>query len=206
MTTEQQKLFVRMMTLLFQAQQFVTDLFFKNRLDESIEHTINRHIQYWTHPSQESGREYVNSLKDLERVIQEIIYLEKGDIVRLTVSREQVLQYLLNFIREIKPQRQVLEIKEVITKPTQLTPSRLSPTVSSEATIQKSSQSKGGLTKTQKNILDFVRREPDCRTKDVVNQFSTLSQRTVKRGLRELNEEGRVIKRSDGVAVYYSVT
>ena len=72
------------------------------------------------------------------------------------------------------------------------------------SSVRKTIRHKGRLTETQKNILEFVRREPDCRTKDVIDQFSALSQRTVKRGLKELNEEGKIIKRSDGGAVYYS--
>ena len=202
MTTELQKLFVRIMTPLFQAQQSVADLFFKNRLGEEIEHAIDKHIQYQAHPSLESQREYIRALKDLNKVLQEIIYLEKGDAIQLTFSQEQVLRYLHGFLQEIRVGKQTSTKTEVVMKTTEPTPRPLIPT--STPVIQKSSRGKVRLSKTQENILEFVRQEPDCRTKDVISQFSALSQRTIKRGLKELGEEGRIVKRSDGVAVYYS--
>ena len=201
MTTELQKLFMKVMTPLFQAQQSVTDLFFKNRLSEDIEHAINKHIQYWAQPSGESQREYVRTLKDLDKVIQEIIYLEKGNAIQLAVAHEQVLLYLYNFLQEIRVSKQPSIKTEVVVESSEPTPR---PVIPSAPVIKKTIRNKSKLSETQENILEFVRREPDCRTKDVVNQFNALSQRTIKRGLKELNEEGWIIKRSDGAAVYYS--
>ncbi len=201
MTREYQKLFVQIMTPLFQAQQSVVDLFFKNRLNENIERTIDRHIQYWAHPSQESQREYIRVLKDLDGILQEITYLEKGDAIQLAISQEQVLRYFHNFLQGTRTEKQIPVETEVV-RPVEPTPR---PVVSNVVSvIQKSGRGKGKLSETQQNILEFVRQEPDCRTKDVINQFSALSQRTIKRNLRELNKEGRIVKRSDGAAVYYS--
>ncbi|MDP4001773.1 MAG: DeoR family transcriptional regulator [bacterium] len=200
MTREYQKLFVRMMTPLFQAQQSVVDLFFKNRLNEDIEHLINGHIQYWTCLSEESRRDFIRTLKDLNKILQEIIYLEKGDIIQLSITQEQVLRYLLSFIQGIQIKKEISNKVEVVTEPTEPTPL----ITASSPVVWKTKQGKGKLTKTQEQILEFVRKEPDCRTKDVMNQFSVLSQRTVKRGLKELNEEGKIAKRIERGAVYYS--
>jgi len=194
MTTERQKLFVRMMTPLFHAQQSVADLFFKNRLNKEIEHAIDKHIQHQASPSKESRDEYIRALKDLYKVLQEIIYLEKGDAIQLAFSQEQVLRCLYDFLQDARVGKQTpvkTEVAEVVIK-----------TVA--PVIKKTIQNRSKLSETQNNILEFVRREPDCRTKDVIGQFSALSQRTIKRGLKELNEGGWIIKRSDGVAVYYS--
>ena len=194
MTTERQKLFVRTMTPLFQAQQSVADLFFKNRLNKEIEHAIDKHIQHQASPSKESRDEYIRALKDLYKVLQEIIYLEKGDAIQLAFSQEQVLRCLYDFLQDARVGKQTpvkTEVAEVVIK-----------TVA--PVIKKTIQNRSKLSETQNNILEFVRREPDCRTKDVIGQFSALSQRTIKRGLKELNEGGWIIKRSDGVAVYYS--
>jgi|SRR3989344_3004069 len=211
MTTERQKLFVRMMTPLFHAQQSVADLFFKNRLNKEIEHAIDKHIQHQASPSKESRDEYIRALKDLYKVLQEIIYLEKGDAIQLAFSQEQVLRCLYDFLQDART------IKQTPTKTEAVVSTRGGPASgwnaepaprpvisASESVVQKSFRNKGKLTETQNNILEFVRREPDCRTKDVIGQFSALSQRTIKRGLKELNEGGWIIKRSDGVAVYYS--
>lgn len=201
MTIEQQKLFVRMMTPLFQVQQSVVDLFFKNRLNEEIEHAIDKHIQYQASSSEESRRKYIRTLKDLDKVLQEIIYLEKGDAIPLAVAQEQILHYLYNFLQEIRVSKQPSIKTEVVLKSAEPTPR---PVIPSVPVIRKTIRNRGKLSETQENILEFVRREPDCRTKDVIGQFSALSQRTIKRGLKELNEEGWIIKRLEGVAVYYS--
>lgn len=198
MTTNQQKLFVQMMTPLFQAQQSVVDLFFKKRLNEEIEQVIDKHIYYWAHSSEESQLEYIRVLKDLDKVLQEIIYLEKGDTISLAVAREQVLQYLCNLLKEIRMSKQISVETEVV-------PNKPVVVVQKPVRIKSLSVRAGKLTKTQESILEFVRREPDCRTKDVINQFNVLSQRTIKRVLKELNEDGRIVKRLDGIAVYYSV-
>ena len=201
MAAERQKLFIGMMTPLFRAQESVTDLFFKNRLNKEIERAIDKHVQHQASPSQESRDEYIRALKDLDKVLQEIIYLEKGDAIQLAFSQEQVLRCLYGFLQDTRTIKQTPTKTEVVVKLAEPTPR---PVIASEPIIQKPIGNKGRLTETQNNILEFVRREPDCRTKDVIGQFSALSQRTVKRGLKELNEDGWVIKRSDGVAVYYS--
>lgn len=204
MPTETQKLFLRMVTSLFQVQQSVADLFFKNRLDEEIEKTIERYIQYRTHPSDESRRGYMEILKELDKILQELVYLGKGDSVELAVSREQVLRCLSSFIQEVRVGKEApIKNKGIIKLLEPITP----PEVPSSRTVQKPIRDKKAskLSENQEKILDFVRREPDCRTKDVVSQFSALSERTVKRGLKELSNEGKIIKRSEGVAVYYSV-
>jgi DNA-binding transcriptional ArsR family regulator len=202
MTIKRQKLFLRMMTSLFQAQQSVADLFFKNRLDEDISQALEKHIQYLARPSKETQHEYIRSLKDLDKILQEITYLEKGDAIQLALSHEQALRYLHDFLREIRTIKQTPTGTEAVTK--SIAPASR-PLTSSAPVIQKSRRNKNKLSETQEKILEFVRREPDCRTKDVVSQFSALSQRTVKRGLKELSEEGKIVKRADGVAVYYSV-
>lgn len=202
MATERQKLFLQMMTSLFQAEQSVADLFFKNRLKEEIEQTLDRHIQYLACQSKETQQEYIRSLKGADKFLQEIIYVEKGDVVQLAIARERVLEYLHDFFRGIVNTKHTSTEIEMMVKSAEPAPRSL---VSNIPVIKKTIRGKGRLTETQENILEFVRREPECRTKDIVNQFSALSQRTVKRGLKELSEDGKIIKKIEGGAVYYSV-
>jgi len=210
MSTEQQKLFVSMMTSLFHVQQSVVDLFFKKRLNEDIEQVMDKHIQYFAHSNKESQREYIWATKSLNKTLEEIIYLEKGNVSSLTVAHERVLQHLYNLLEEIRMSKQIFVETEVASISSELVPRPTIPNkpvvmVQKPVRIKSLSVRAGKLTKTQESILEFVRREPDCRTKDIISQFSALSQRTIKRGLKELNEEGKIVKRSDGVAVYYSV-
>ena len=203
MTSEQHKLFIRVMTSLFLVQQSMADLFLKNRLTEDIEHALEVHIKYWSHPSKESRYEHVRDLKDLGRTLEEITYLDKGDIIMIAITQEQVLRYLFNFIRDTKVIKEQKPTHAEIAVKT-VEPVSPRPVVQNTLSVSKSRGGNKRLTETQEKILEFVRREPDCRTKDVLSQFSALSQRTVKRGLKELSEEGKIVKRADGVAVYYS--
>ena len=209
MNTEQQKLFLWMMTSLFHVQQSVADSFFKKRLNEEIEQVMDKHIQYLAHPAKESQREYIWATKSLNKVLEEIIYLEKGDTISLAVAHERVLQHSYNLLKEIRTSKQISVETEIVPILPELVPHSTIPNkpivvAPKPVRIKSLSVHAGRLTKTQESILEFVRQEPDCRTKDVISQFSALSQRTIKRGLKELNEEGRIIKRLDGVAVYYS--
>lgn len=62
------------------------------------------------------------------------------------------------------------------------------------------------LSHNQKKILTFIASVPNARTKDIIDEFSSLSGRTVKRSLRELMEVGLITKRAEHKAVYYSAS
>jgi hypothetical protein len=54
-------------------------------------------------------------------------------------------------------------------------------------------------------ILGYVKKNPKARAKDVVDEFSILSERTVKRNLMELVRDGLLGKKSKKRSVFYSV-
>ncbi len=55
----------------------------------------------------------------------------------------------------------------------------------------------------KERILDFIRRSPHIRTREVIDQFNLISGRTVKRNLAELTREGLVRKKLENRATYY---
>src|SRR3989344_3909897 len=59
----------------------------------------------------------------------------------------------------------------------------------------------------KEKILNYIKHSPDSRTKDIIYEFSVLSERTVKRNLKELVSGGLVKKSSKDKdkAVYYHV-
>ncbi len=57
----------------------------------------------------------------------------------------------------------------------------------------------------KERIFNFIKHSPNSRTKDIIDEFSVLSQRTVKRNLKELTRGGFLRKWSKDNAVYYSV-
>jgi len=60
------------------------------------------------------------------------------------------------------------------------------------------------LNQSQQKILDFIKSYPNTRTKDIIQEFNALSDRTVKRNLTELSRTGLIKKKVDNKAVYYS--
>ena len=199
MTTERQNLFLAAMTSLFQVQQSVTDLFFKNRLREDMGFVLEAYVR----ENLGEARDYVRSLKQLNKTLEEIMYLERADVLDLALAREQVLRCIHASLHEINLAKQKPVVPLVTEKATTIVQAPTSRPISPPQKFPR--RDKKGLTETQEKILDFVRQAPDRRAKEVVNEFSALSQRTVKRSLKELSDEGKIIRRvEEGGAVYYS--
>ncbi|HEY4504223.1 MAG TPA: hypothetical protein VJI73_00440, partial [Candidatus Paceibacterota bacterium] len=62
-----------------------------------------------------------------------------------------------------------------------------------------------GLNPSKQKILEFIKSYPNTRTKDIINEFNALSDRTVKRSLTELMQIGLLKKKIENKAVYYSI-
>lgn len=60
------------------------------------------------------------------------------------------------------------------------------------------------LSPTKEKILQFIKNYPNKRPKDIIYEFSALSDRTVKRSLVELLRSGLIHKTIENKAVYYS--
>ncbi len=55
----------------------------------------------------------------------------------------------------------------------------------------------------KERIFRFIQQSPNARTKDIIEEFRLLSERTVKRNLKELIEGGFIQKKAEHKAVYY---
>lgn len=58
----------------------------------------------------------------------------------------------------------------------------------------------------KERIFNFIKHSPNSRPKEIIEEFNILSERTVKRNLKELTIEGLVHKFAKDNRVYYSVT
>src|SRR3989338_3517681 len=56
----------------------------------------------------------------------------------------------------------------------------------------------------KERILNFIKKSPNSQTKEIIYEFSLLSNRTVKRNLKELLDEGFIKKISKDNTVYYN--
>jgi predicted HTH transcriptional regulator len=57
---------------------------------------------------------------------------------------------------------------------------------------------------TKKKIIAFIRTQPQIRAKEILVELSSISNRTIKRNLKELVDSGMVIRYSDNGIIYYS--
>lgn len=193
MTLEHHRLFVQTLQALLQAQQEVSDIFFNRRLSNAIASVIESHIRYHS-TKKEHPQEYIQSWKSVDRLLEEIIYVSQSGRVALAISRERVLYYLREMILESRS----LKVQEAASLP----PSAPRPSVETFRT--KPLKSLLQINPTHVKILEFIRRAPERRPKEIIDEFSALSGRTIKRGLKELSQEGFIIKKSENRAVYYS--
>ena len=69
---------------------------------------------------------------------------------------------------------------------------------------QKNILQKRELNPNKEQILNFIKKSPNARTKDIIHEFNALSDRTVKRNLGELLRVGLINKKIENKAVYYS--
>ena len=71
-------------------------------------------------------------------------------------------------------------------------------------TSQKNIKQKLELNPSKEKILNFIKKSPNARPKDIIHEFNALSDRTVKRNLGELLRVGLINKKIENKAVYYS--
>src|SRR3989344_4452469 len=136
-------------------------------------------------------------LNQCDNLLDFLDYLEHSKLTAVTplfYSRRN----LLNF---------KLELVKFKNKQTEL-PVRPKESNHKTSVFKKTSISKNNDLREDSNkekILSFIKRSPNSRTKEIVEEFSILSERTVKRNLKELIEGGLVKKLSKNKAVYYSI-
>lgn len=198
MTSDRHSLFVHTLEFLFRAHISIRDPFFASRLSERLYSLILLHIQHNGSPREQrtQGREYFRACKETSLLLEQIAHVGSGDPVLIRTAQERLLSYARHVI---------MDIKNIPVEPA------VRPSVSSQQAtplIQSAQASRPKPTnrnKTQEQILEFVKRVPECRPKDIIGEFNALSQRTVKRSLKELSEMGLIVKKTnEDKAVYYS--
>jgi hypothetical protein len=200
MSSDHHTLFIQTLTFLFQAQQSVIDEFFVERFSENITAVLAQHIAYHAAHSDRRaiGRDYIRACKEMAAALEAIGYLNIADSILVATAHERLLVYLRDLVADVKRNLVKNNASVPVSEPT--TRPESSPVLS-----PKTLQSKKVRNPTQEKILEFVKQAPDCRPKDIIGEFSALSQRTVKRSLKELSDAGLIVKKTaEDKAVYYS--
>ncbi len=161
-------------------------LLWKSLKEEELKH---KNISHPFNQSLGGALEFVTQLKHLGNI-------EETPLLNL---QQALLEMKLEAIILIK------NVKKVSQKPTESLPEAEESPIPVKIRPAKSLKPTPSLNRNQESILSFIKETHSVRTKQVIDQFSTLSGRTVKRNLKELLTEGLIVKQADNHGgMYYS--
>ena len=149
-------------------------------------------VSVYSLPPKDNVAQYSTTLLTTTNSLLELLdYLEHSKTTAATpllYARRSLFAFKLQLIR-IQPGQPIIE-KERAASP-------VTPKIKKEI----------NLSGNKEKILNYIKHSPDSRTKDIIYEFSVLSERTVKRNLKELVSGGLVKKSSKDKdkAVYYHV-
>lgn len=185
-------------------RQTIKDIFFAERLDVKINILISGYIQFEISRRGDNVAQYYNKYCSLIRLfdeyLEEIRHLNLADMRPLLTTRELLFHHQLEILRSIELKAAIaIETESNQQKPISEFPLVVDlpyPTVDNKK--PESNHDK---------ILEFVKRSRKVRAKEIVGQFSALSERTVKRRLQILVQSGQLKKHAEaGGAMYYSIS
>ena len=128
-----------------------------------------------------------------DSLLELLDYLEHSKMVAATpllYARRSLFAFKLQLIRT-QPEQPIVEKERKAASPAA---PKIKPKIN--------------LSGNKEKILNYIKHSPDSRTKDIIYEFSVLSERTVKRNLKELVSDGLVKKSSKDKdkAVYYHLS
>lgn len=152
----------------------------------------------------------LNSINNLLDYLEYLVHVLKNDATPLLVAQKNLLKFKLFILKQNKSRK--YDITQNVRQPAGAAglPPNVNPRLTSmparAAMKTKTIRTDRVELKPDSNkekILNFIKKSPDIRAKEIMNKFNILSNRTVKRNLKELTDEGFLNKRFNGGAVYY---
>lgn len=194
-------------SLIFLVKLFagLKDKFLAQKLYDNISGFITGYIRLLNSKGSESEDEHTShnirliELKNSVNALLEILdYLEHSKLISTTpllYARRNLLDFKLGLVRL---RYQSIQLK---SKPKENKPEN-KPSVFVSKNIQPRNLKESS---NKERIFNFIKHSPNSRTKDIIGEFNVLSERTVKRNLKELTTEGLIRKWAKDNGVYYSV-
>src|SRR3989338_7189809 len=134
--------------------------------------------------------EFKNSIDGLLELLDYLEHSKSVSTTPLLYARKNLLNFKLDLIKlhhqTVQPVPKLKENKPAIFVPKNIQPKNLKESSNKE------------------KIFNFIKHSPNSRTKEIIEEFSILSERTVKRNLKELTTEGLVRKWAKDNGVFYS--
>ena len=175
------------------------DKFLAQKLYDKTSGLIAGYIRLFNQAKEEDSMSHNVSFLELKNNLDSLLelleYLEHYKFVSTTpllYARRNLLDFKLNLVR--------LHHQPVQSIPK---PREDKPVVSATKNVRPKSLRESS---NKERIFSFIKRSPNSRTKEIIGEFSILSERTVKRNLKELIGEGLIRKLAKENGVYYSAT
>ena len=143
-------------------------------------------------------KELLYALDSLLDILDYIGHMKAANPLSLRISKFATLRFKLLVVKTVSNLNTEKELPRGRKQPADV--------LSVRTSARKSSQKRKELNPSQEKIFNYIRNTKDARTKEIIDEFSLLSERTVKRNLKELVGQGLLRKRSENKAVYYSTT
>jgi len=166
----------------------INDSFFSRRLQDFLKKFLVRGIASWQENDNDiaqylARKDLIALVREINEFLEELKYLNLIRPASLLLVRRALMHFYLFEIRSLQlPQ----------------------PKSDKQPAVAASRASPPQLSKNQEKILGFIKKFQRVRARDVIDEFSVLSQRTVKRNLKELMHNGFIRKREEDRAVYYT--
>ncbi len=199
MEEESLKNFINSVIFLVKLFTGLKDKFLAQKLYDKISGFFADYIRLFNSKGEEDDRvshnvrfvEFKNSIDSLLELLDYLEHSKSVSTTPLLYARKNLLNLKLDLIKlHHEPIRVVPKPKE--NKPLAFVPKNTQP-----RNLKESSN--------KEKIFNFIKRSPNSRTKEIIGEFNVLSERTVKRNLKELTTEGLVRKFAKDNGVYYSV-
>ncbi|OGN05765.1 MAG: hypothetical protein A2750_04245 [Candidatus Yanofskybacteria bacterium RIFCSPHIGHO2_01_FULL_45_42] len=186
--------FTNSVVLLSKLLIMTEDRFLKQKLHGKVSDFVSTFVE-WNkkNVAQCRNKDLLNSVNNLLDYLEYLAHISKSNVTPLFLAQRNLLKFKLHILKQSKK-----------TKDTTSDVANSAILISKPSTRTKSARLALKLNSNKERILNYIKKTPDVRTKDVMSEFGALSGRTVKRSLKELTDEGFLKKRSDGVAVYYT--
>ena len=201
MINESQKI-ILITVLLSRLIVSLDDKFFRHKLFSKMQNLLDSYIEFKKVVNvaqyKQNYFKLKNELDNVLEIIDFIIHSGKQNMTPLLRLKRRVLNFKLSILKSLKRSYNPVNPKEERTVTVTQDLETKKPQIQNEVYENKSISSKD-------KILDFIRKSTKIRTKDLIEEFSAFSERTVKRTLKDLTDNGIVKREELDRAVYYSI-
>lgn len=181
----------------------IEDKFFQEKVFSKLKTLLRSYLDFCAETNvaqyKQNYFKFNSEIDSFLDAIDYIIHSKNYNLIPLLKLKRRILDFKLTMVKDLKKSidPSVYEERErgvVKAERSEITkPQILNPNLKNEP-----ASSKG-------KILDFIRKSKKTRTKDLIEEFSAFSERTVKRTLKELTSDGILKREEIDRAVYYSI-